>query len=92
MERAGHDDPRRFLTLGKKPVYEPLLYCGFCNQYTVHHEHECDSPKDSYDGYPSDTPSIDWRVASLGYYWLEATTIATIDNAKLIPLFVWSAQ
>ena len=61
LERTGHDDPRRFLNSGKSLVYEPLLYCGFCNQYVVYHEHACndDSPWDPYDGYPSDAFDTD---------------------------------
>ena len=31
LEKTGHDDPREFLIPGKSPIYEPLLYCGFCN-------------------------------------------------------------
>ena len=30
---ADHCNPRRPLILGKTPVFEPILYCGFCNQY-----------------------------------------------------------
>ena len=61
LERTGHDDPRRFLNSGKSLVYEPLLYCGFCNQYVVYHEHACndDSPWDPYDGCPSDAFDTD---------------------------------
>ena len=43
-------------------MFEPILYCGFCNQYAIYHEHECDSPQgpfDPFDGYPSDAPSTD---------------------------------
>ena len=55
--------------------YIYVLYWGFCNKYVIYHEHECDDypPRDLYDCYPSDTPSIDWWVASLGYYCLVAT-------------------
>ena len=57
-----HCNPRRLLVPGKTPVFEPILYCGFCNQYAIYHEHECDSPQgpfDPFDGYPSDAPSTD---------------------------------
>ena len=52
--------PRKYLT-GENPKYEPLLYCGFYNQYAIYHEHECndDPPWDPYDGYPSDAPDTD---------------------------------
>ena len=48
------------------------------NHYAIYHDYECDDypPRDPYDGDPSDAPSTDWWVASLGYYWLEATTTA----------------
>ena len=36
-----HYNPRSFLTSGKTPEFEPLLYCGFCNQHTTYHEHAC---------------------------------------------------
>ena len=50
-------NPRSFLTLGKTPEFELLLYCGFCNQHTTYHEHACndDPPWDPDDSYPSDT-------------------------------------
>jgi len=56
MRIADHCNPRNFLTTRKSPKFEPLLYCGFCNQYAIYHEHECndDPPWDPYDGYPSD--------------------------------------
>ena len=58
--KEGPDHPREFLT-GKKPVREPLLYCGLCNTYARYHEHDCnnDSPWDPYNGYPSDAPDTD---------------------------------
>ena len=60
LRRIGHTDPRKYLT-GENPKYEPLLYYGFCNQYAIYHEHECndDPPWDSYDNYPSDAPDTD---------------------------------
>ena len=56
LERIGHDDPRKFLIPRKSPVYEPLLYCGFYNQYATYHEHKCndDLPWDPYDICPSE--------------------------------------
>ena len=36
--------------------YEPLMYCGFCNQYDRYHDHELDDDPPAfnpYDGYPS---------------------------------------
>ena len=61
LERTSHDDPRKFLIPGKSPVYEPLLYCGFCNQYAIYHKHECndDLPWDANDGCPSEFYDID---------------------------------
>ena len=58
---ADHYNPRSFLTPGKTPEFEPLLYCGFCNQYVLYHEHECndDPPWEPYDDYPSDATSTD---------------------------------
>ena len=60
LRRLKHTDPRKYL-IGENPKYEPLLYCGFCNQYAIYHEHECndDPPWDSYDGYPFDAPDTD---------------------------------
>ncbi|KAK9995619.1 hypothetical protein SO802_020305 [Lithocarpus litseifolius] len=60
LRRIGHTDPREFLT-GENLKYEPILYCGICNQYATYHEHGCndDSPWDPYDGYPSDAPDTD---------------------------------
>ena len=34
------DCPKEFL-MGKKPIREPLLYCGLCNNYVRDHEHKC---------------------------------------------------
>ena len=61
LQRIGYIDTRRIITPGKTPEYEPLFYCGFCNQYAIYHEHECidDRPWDPYDGYPSDAPDTD---------------------------------
>ena len=58
---ADHCNLRSPLTLGKTLEFEPLLYCGFCNQYAIYHEHACnnDSPWDPYNGYPSDAPLTD---------------------------------
>ena len=58
---ADHCNPRSLLIPGKTPGFEPLLYCGCCNQYGLYHEHKCndDSPWDSYDDYPSDAPNTD---------------------------------
>ena len=59
---ADHCNPRSLLILGKTPTFEPILYCRFCNQYAIYHEHECDSPQgpfDPFDGYTSDAPSTD---------------------------------
>lgn len=59
LQWINHSDPRRLIT--RKPDYEPLIYCGFCNQYATYHEHDCDynPPWNPYDGYPFDAPSID---------------------------------
>ncbi|KAL0004921.1 hypothetical protein SO802_012482 [Lithocarpus litseifolius] len=49
---ADYINPKSFTNPLKNPVYEHLLYCGFCNQYTTYHEHDCnyDPPWDPYDG------------------------------------------
>ncbi|KAK9983912.1 hypothetical protein SO802_033437 [Lithocarpus litseifolius] len=49
---ADYINPKDFTNPLKNPVYEHLLYCGFCNQYTTYHEHDCnnDPPWDPYDG------------------------------------------
>ncbi|KAK9998124.1 hypothetical protein SO802_017727 [Lithocarpus litseifolius] len=49
---ADYINPKNFTNPLKKPVYEHLLYCGFCNQYTIYHEHDCnnDPPWNPYDG------------------------------------------
>lgn len=59
LQRIGNSNSRRFIR--KNPEYEALIYCGFCNQYIVFHEHGYDynPPWDPYDGYPSDAPSTD---------------------------------
>ena len=36
-----HCNSRSFLTPGKTPEFELLLYCGFCNQHATYHEHAC---------------------------------------------------
>ena len=41
---ADHCNPRSLFIPRKTLVFEPILYCGFCNQYAIYHEHECDSP------------------------------------------------
>ena len=59
---ADHCSLKSLLIPGKTPTFEPILYCGFCNQYAIYHEHECNSPQgpfDPFDGYPSDTPFTD---------------------------------
>ena len=59
---ADHCNPRSLIIRGKRPMFEPILYYGFCNRYAIYHEHECDSPQDPFDpfdGYPSDAPSTD---------------------------------
>ena len=54
----------------RNPEYEALIYCGFCNQYAIYHEHECNNnpPQDPYDGYPFDAYDTDQhsplRIAS----------------------------
>ena len=48
---ADHCNPRRLLISWKTPMFEPILYCGFCNQYAILHEHECDSPQGPFDPF-----------------------------------------
>ena len=59
-ERLGPDCPKEFLT-GKKPIREPLLYCGLCNNYVRDHGHKCinDGP---WGPYPSDDSDTDYAV------------------------------
>ena len=59
LQRIGYNDPRQFMT--RNPDYEPLLYCGFCNQYAMYHEHDCNynPPWDPYDGCPSEAYDTD---------------------------------
>ena len=54
------DCPKEFL-MGKKPIREPLLYCGLCNNYARDHGHKCtdDGP---WGPYPSDDPDTDWAI------------------------------
>ena len=56
IQFAKHSNPRSFIVPGRTPEYESLLYCGFCNQYTIYHEHGCNDnpPWDPYNGYPTD--------------------------------------
>ena len=56
---ANHCNPIRLLILGKTTAFQPILYCGFCNQYAIYHEHDCGFPRGPFDGYPSDAPSTD---------------------------------
>ena len=58
-ERIDYVDFRQFVT--QNANYEPILYCGFCNRYAKHHEHDCDyhPPWDPFDGYPSDAYDTD---------------------------------
>ncbi|KAK9996799.1 hypothetical protein SO802_021485 [Lithocarpus litseifolius] len=35
--------PRRFMIPGTNPIYEPLIYCGLCEQFTTFHEHACNN-------------------------------------------------
>ena len=53
IERIDYIEPRQLVT--QKADYEPILYCGFCNQYAKYYEHNCDYdlPWDPFDGYPS---------------------------------------
>ena len=53
-QRVDYIDPKQLVT--KQADHEPILYCGFCNQYDKYHEHNCDyHPSwDPFDGYPSD--------------------------------------
>ncbi|KAK9988448.1 hypothetical protein SO802_028687 [Lithocarpus litseifolius] len=37
---ADYINPKNFTNPLKNPVYEHLLYYGFCNQYTTYHEHD----------------------------------------------------
>ncbi|KAK9983248.1 hypothetical protein SO802_032773 [Lithocarpus litseifolius] len=54
-------DPRRFMIPGTDPIFEPLIYCGLCEQFTTFHEHPCnddppwESPDDDFDG------SFNWQ-------------------------------
>ena len=52
-ERIDYIEPKQLVT--QKADYEPILYCGFCNQYAKYREHNCDydPPWDPFDGYPS---------------------------------------
>ena len=54
-----YNDPRQFMT--RDLDYKPLLYCGFCNQYAMYHEHDCNynPPWDPYDGCPSEAYDTD---------------------------------
>ena len=59
LQRINYLDPRQFMT--RNVDYEPLLYCGFCNQYAKYHEHDCNynPPWDPFDGYPFDAYNTD---------------------------------
>ena len=66
-------NPNNFLTPGKTPEFDSLLYCGFCNQHTTYHEHTCnnDPPWDLNDSYLSDAHDTDsWMATSS---WLSPT-------------------
>ena len=61
LQLAEHSNPRSFIIPRRTLEYEPLLYCGFCNQYAIYHKHECnnDPPWDPYDSYPTDALDTD---------------------------------
>ena len=56
---ADHCNPIRLLIPRKTPEFQPILYCGFYNQYAIYHEHDCGSPRGPFDDYPFDAPSTD---------------------------------
>ena len=59
LQRIGNNNPMRFIK--RNLEYEALINCGFCNQYTIYHEHECNDnlPWDPYDGYLFDAYDMD---------------------------------
>ena len=61
IQFAKHSNPRSFIIPRRTLEYEPLLYCGFCKQYAIYHEHECNNDPlwDPYNGYPSNAPDTD---------------------------------
>ena len=67
LQRIGYIDPRQFII--RNLDYEPLLYCGFYNQYAMYHEHDCNynPPWDPYDGCPSDAYDTDQNSQSQGW-------------------------
>ena len=54
---ADHCNPIKLLIPGRTLAFQPIFYCGFCNQYAISHDHDCGSPRGPFDGYPSNTPS-----------------------------------
>ncbi|KAK9991455.1 hypothetical protein SO802_026440 [Lithocarpus litseifolius] len=36
-------EPRKFMVPRTSPIFEPLIYCGLCEQYTTFHEHPCNN-------------------------------------------------
>ena len=49
---------RIYIYIYIKPIREPLIYCGLCNNYVRDHGHKCidDGP---WGPYPSDDPDTD---------------------------------
>ena len=56
---ADHCNPIKLLIPGRTLAFQPIFYCGFCNQYVISHKHDCGSPQGPFVGYPSDAPSTD---------------------------------
>ncbi|KAL0002099.1 hypothetical protein SO802_015880 [Lithocarpus litseifolius] len=48
-------NPRRFMIPRTDLIYEPLIYCGLCEQFTTFHEHPCN------DDPPWESPDDDFR-------------------------------
>ena len=67
-EKLYPDCPKGFLT-GKKPIREPLLYCGLCNNYVRNHEHKCITDG-LWGPYPSDDSDTDFAIRIKQQSWL----------------------
>ena len=52
-ERIDYIEPGQIIM--RQADYEPILFCGICDKFARHHDHnyDYDPPWDPYDGYPS---------------------------------------
>ncbi|KAL0011095.1 hypothetical protein SO802_006203 [Lithocarpus litseifolius] len=62
-------DPRKFLTPGQNPDFEPLIYCSLCEKFTTFHEHACnnDPPWEPQEKDNSWFIDLEWYICPEGF-------------------------